>query len=371
MVRALLALLPIPILPLAACGGAEGGAGDGGSSVAAEDPPATAPESAEESGEPGESDGPRPHSDDPPGWIPIDTFRGDPVVVERDHFPDGGLRRITTYHADRVGDPQGRHGPEWSFFDNGYKKGEILYVDGVPEGPFMHAWMNGQIRYRGTFEDGERHGLYRQWFENGDLQMEFHYEEGRPSGTWREWYAGNAPRYVEQYEDGRLHGERRTWDKPKPDEEGDIPSEGFLTREENYVEGSLHGPWQDYDPFDGSPRMSGTYEHGERVGTWRITYRDGTLVDEVEYVDGQKHGLQRKFTVEGAPLEEITWDHGEKTGPARTFYPDGDLQSEGEYRQGLRQGTWIYYTPEGEVDPTWTGVYEDDQKIGELPEDER
>ena len=323
-----------------------------------------APSEPEEAAAPDEREG---HPDDPDGWVPIDAYEGEPIVVHRQYHPEGELRSIGCYLPDQVGNPDGRHGPEWDYFKNGYKKEARFFRRGVAQGPFVRAWQSGQLRYQGEFVDGQRHGTYMQWWENGDLQMHFTYDHGVPTGRWREWYVDNFPRFEETYVDGKLHGERRTWDKPREEEDG-TKVDGVLTLVENYRAGKRHGPWQDYDPTEGTPRVRGQYEDGVAVGDWEVRWRDGVVLDQYSYLEGQLHGPQRTFTPEGTPLELVTWDRGVKTGPASTFYGDGRVQAEGAYLEGLRHGPWRYYTPSGELNPAWSGVYDKDDKVGDLPD---
>ncbi len=306
---------------------------------------------------------------DPPDWTPVREIEGEPVVTLREYFPGGKLRRIACFEEGHLGEPDHRHGPEWTFFQNGFKKETLEYRHGVPEGPFSRAWQNGQMRYQGTFVNGKRHGTYRQWWPTGDLQMEFEYDHGKPVGTWREYYVGEQPKLVEHYVDGLLEGERRTWDKPREDENGNH-LDGLLTTVEHYVGGKLDGPWQDYDITTGTPRLSGNYSDGLREGRWILQWRNGQVIEESHYLHGELHGLHRKYTSEGILIEEDTWEHGEKTGIARQFYADGTVQVEGSYRNGLREGPWRYYTKAGELNRNWSGIFEDDIRVGELPDGE-
>ena len=128
-------------------------------------------------------EGPAPHPDDPDGWVPIDSYEGTAIVVVRESHVVGGLRSIGCYLPGQAGNPEGRHGPEWTYFKNGYKKEALFFRRGVPQGTFVRAWQSGQLRFQGEFVDGVRHGTYLQWWETGDLQMQFTYDHGVPTGT--------------------------------------------------------------------------------------------------------------------------------------------------------------------------------------------
>lgn len=365
-------------LPLVACGtGSDLAEGEGGSGepavaaagAAAADGPEGGP------GEPAQPAAPEPgaaggaHPDDPEGWAALEEYAGEAVVTVREVWPSGELRRIATHLAGRGQDPDGRHGPEWTFFKNGFKKETLTFERGVAQGPFTRAWQNGQLRFQGTFVDGERHGEFLQWFQTGDLQMHFQYDQGVPTGVWREWYVELAPKSEESYVDGKLHGERQLWDKPMTDPDTGEVADGILTRVEQYEEGELHGSWQDYHPRSGAPRTSGSHVRGLKVGRWETLMADGTVVDESDYDDeGRRTGLQKLYAPDGTLIQELTWVEGAQSGPARQFFPDGSPHSEGEYLEGLRTGAWRFYTSGGELSG-FSGVYANDERVGDLPDD--
>jgi len=306
---------------------------------------------------------------DPDGWTSTDEYAGEAVVTVRETWPTGELRRIAMHLPGREQDPDGRHGPEWTFFKTGFKKETLTFERGIAQGPFTRAWRNGQLRFQGVFVDGERDGEFLQWFQTGDLQMHFHYDRGAPTGVWREWYVELAPKSEEKYQAGQLHGERRLWDKPMNDPETGEAADGVLTRIEHYEDGELHGPWQDHHPRSGAPRTQGSYVRGLQVGRWETRMADGTLVDESSYDDaGRRTGLQKLYAAGGTLIQELTWAEGVQSGPSRQFFPDGAVQAEGEFLDGLRQGVWRFYTPGGELNG-FSGVYENDERVGDLPDD--
>ncbi|MDA1266115.1 MAG: hypothetical protein O2816_13625 [Planctomycetota bacterium] len=308
------------------------------------------------------------HPDDPMDWAPLTEFEGAPVETVRETFPDGELRRIATHHVGRALDPDGRHGPEWTYFKNDIVKERLIFVDGVPQGPFVRAWPNGQLRFQGTYKDGQRHAAFQQWFQTGDLQMAFEYDCGNPVNTWREFYVAGHPKSEEQYLAGKLHGARTTWSKPMTDEEGNHIADGVVTMREHYQDGLRHGPWQDFDPAEGTQRTTGHYDRGSRTGHWTVHWKGEVLIEEADYVDNLLEGLKYEYTSTGQVILQETWEAGVKTGPSKAFYHDGTPQSEGNYQDGLRQGQWKYYTQTGELNG-WSGVYENDEKVGPLPED--
>jgi len=305
------------------------------------------------------------HPDDPQGWVPLERFEGQAVEVVREFHADGGLRRIVCYLAgQRI--PDALHGPEWLQFKNGSPRARKMWVNGVNEGPFVAWFPSGFRKWEGGYSEGERDGIYRQFFPNSDLQQEFHYRKGEPHGTWREWNIGGHRAKEEHFVDGLREGVRREWGKGFNSQENpELAEEGNLVLEEHYVAGQRHGTWQDFWPTTGNLRTEGEYALGQRVGVWRRLHESGAQEAEATYVDDAMTGVQVIWDEAGNKVSEIEHLAGEPHGASLTWFDDGQLQAEGRLDQGLRVGPWSYWKADGSVDETWTGDYEDDQKVGD------
>jgi antitoxin component YwqK of YwqJK toxin-antitoxin module len=86
----------------------------------------------------------------------------------------------------------------------------------------------------------------------------------------------------------------------------------------------LHGTYKKYS-MQGKIRMEGEYNHGVKVGTWKMYNEHGDLVRQEEYNDeGEPHGK---------------WE---------TWYGHGRLKSEINYKNGMKEGKVVYYSHRGE-----------------------
>jgi hypothetical protein len=111
---------------------------------------------------------------------------------------------------------------------------------------------------------------------------------------------------------------------------------------------------------------------GEKEGTERRTMEDGTLISEINWVEGKKEGPNRKWIkkhvaeyryivkegfwsggkktglwkkwshVNGTIRSKTEWFEGEKNGIEET-YIDGVMCSKGNLKNGKRDGPWIYF----------------------------
>lgn len=305
-----------------------------------------------------ESDGlplPAPEELEPPDvpgtWEPIETFEGVPVrtiVVE----PEGVLEQRYTVREDSDEVPVS-HGPDWTYFPNGVPRVQQVWVDGVLSGPYR-AWQeSGLLRMKGRYEDGKREGVWLR-YKAGQLLERFEYAAGQPHGAFHAWHRTGVPREETYWEHGVQVGRERHWN-------------GGARRilDGNWLDGQRHGPWWEGFSADGTPKLRGTYDHGQRTGTWERWERAGPRILEEHYRADVLHGLQRKWRSDGSPESEIEFADGVQNGSVVGWYPGGQKQMEGTMVEGRREGRWSYWHPDGSPNPEWSGVYRDDQKVSD------
>jgi antitoxin component YwqK of YwqJK toxin-antitoxin module len=61
------------------------------------------------------------------------------------------------------------------------------------------------------------------------------------------------------------------------------------------------------------------------------------------------HGLVRTFRDDGSLLEEITYEQGVRHGPYWDCWSSGRLSCEGRYVHGVQEGEWRFYGPDGSL----------------------
>lgn len=116
-----------------------------------------------------------------------------------------------------------------------------------------------------------------------------------------------------------------------------------------------------------------TDELGRKQGTWKFYNVDGSLGQDIEYLDGVKHGTIKRYYPGQKIMTETEYQYGIKEGSYKTYYyggqlrtegefegskrishwtnwySNGTMQSEGEYVKGLKDGPWKYYNRKGDI----------------------
>jgi|GEM_PF-2423703 len=135
------------------------------------------------------------------------------------------------------------------------------WVQGKRDGRFYEIASNG-LRSEGQYVDGQRDGVFR--VTAGDQLIEStHYDHGIRDGE-NVLYADN----------------------------------GAVLDKGRYVDGVKHGAW--IESGRGTRRWQGTYDNGERVGSWQAVNQWGYPVETGDYdTDGQRSGLWTMFDDDG------------------------------------------------------------------------
>ena len=155
------------------------------------------------------------------------------------------------------------------------------YADDLKQGPWVfHAW-NGRKTAELSYHLGRLDGLCRWWDANGQLVAEEEYEKGVYHGMLRRWFPDGSPRQETRFEHGRAVGEYTRHMRDRDTLRHGSVIKGF------YANGKCTGIWTSLTG-DGRLMSEGRFEDNIRVGTWRYWDRDGRLVKEVDYENGEE-----------------------------------------------------------------------------------
>lgn len=244
-----------------------------------------------------------------------------------------------------------RHGNFFTLFPDQTIEIEGSYKDGKLDGAWHRRYPGGALAETGTYVAGLRDGVWRQLGPSGNVLGEYKLVHG--TGTQKRWLA-DGPLYSEiALKNGVPHGPSRIFDRNgtlvvaanlymgQLHGRQLVGGKNTLRIEETFVRGVRRGPrqiWQfwtlvieeAYDTkgrLDGAftlwrdrrvPRVRGTYEHGNRIGTWIWTDRGNKKEREGDYRAGKRHGLWSEWV-------------------------DGSLSFQGTYADGKPDGDFVYY----------------------------
>lgn len=85
--------------------------------------------------------------------------------------------------------------------------------DGLPHGPYISLYPNGQVQEEGSYTHGQYSGIRRTWHENGKLEMEWQYKNNKISGRSLAWHANGQLSSETRWACGQEVGLTRWWDE--------------------------------------------------------------------------------------------------------------------------------------------------------------
>lgn len=187
-------------------------------------------------------------------------------------------------------DEQGRKQGLWRGYDvNGNLKYKGTFEDGIPVGEFTYYYPDGKIRAKAMHKGDDKTVYIRYFFEGGKLMAEGKYIEQKKDSTWNYYSSAN----------------------------------GKISSKEHYNKGVPVGTWVTYYPETGNIAEEVPYKKGVKHGTWKQYFTDGTLKSEAEYVDGELEGL---MTI---------------------YHLNGNVEVSGSFKNSLKHGIWIYFDEDG------------------------
>jgi len=244
-------------------------------------------------------------------------------------------------------------------YDNPHNPGRAtmvskeLYVNGKKEGFSYYYYPTGEIRQMVFYRDGKKQGLTREFSKDSVLITVLEYNDN---------YLVNRERVNRVDPQGRKQGTHR-----------DYFESGNIRKEENYLDGQLHGYYREFNP-QGELVMAMRYERGKIVEEIDEDLRElldmkntfdeqGRIVFSGAYKEGVPVGIHRFYDTTGTVVnaylynelgqkvsEGIIDEEGKRLGQWIDFYPTGEVRARGTYTNNQRTGTWTFYYPSGQVE---------------------
>ncbi len=97
-------------------------------------------------------------------------------------------------------------------------------------------------------------------------------------------------------------------------------------------------------------------------GKYSYYYQNGSLSQEVTYVDGKEEGEEIRWYSNGKKKSQVTYRQGKKVGPWIAWGPNGTKAEEGIYVDGKRDGAWTSWYNNGQI--TEQGQFRQGKKVG-------
>lgn len=183
------------------------------------------------------------------------------------YYPDGALKAIG-YYVDDFKNEQWKY-----YFQDSTIEQVGYYIYDAPDGTWNWYFEDGELRKKQQFVDGLASGPVIEYNDSNEVIVEGQYIDGLKTGIWK-YSNHNVVEYGEYVQDERQGIWRSEWIENEQLHE--------LTEWDNGVQ---IGRYIKYFP-NGNIRIRGTYNSGEKHGTWEYFAENGARIVTVEYDNG-------------------------------------------------------------------------------------
>ncbi|MBK8806123.1 MAG: toxin-antitoxin system YwqK family antitoxin [Bacteroidales bacterium] len=157
------------------------------------------------------------------------------------------------------------------------RRDKIAYLKGS-ESPFTGKafgyWDNGNKKKEINFVNGIREGVYRTWFKNGNKESIKFYKNNLLEGAIISWYENG------QYE-----------------------------RKVEFRQDKKHGNFQAFYE-NGQVKSEGQYVNNKKIGIHIGYYENGQKESNGNFIDGVENGIHTEWYINGVKFKELTYDNG-------------------------------------------------------------
>lgn len=125
--------------------------------------------------------------------------------------------------------------------------------------------------------------------------------------------------------------------------------DGSIHEEANYVDGQLAGTRKLYKE-NGDLEIEEFYENGVLSGEYKVFHPNGEVNLLSNYVNGTLQGILKEFWSDGQIKAEVTFVDNEENGPFKEYYPNGKVEWDGNYLNGDNEfGLLKNYSEDGKL----------------------
>lgn len=237
-----------------------------------------------------------------------------------------------------------KHGELDSVYKNYYYGGQLesegKYSNGNRTGLWKRYYPSGKLNDEQSYKNGLIQGVYKNYNEDGTLDKVIGYKDGELDGECILYGENNQVAVILNYKEGKLKS--YTYE----DKAGNkVPAillkggagkvEGFYKNGNksaviNFADHELQGE-RKFFYASGKPYIEGTRELSLDNGVKKVYHPNGNLWKEENYLDGNLHGSLKWYYPNGKPEKEEQYYDGERNGACRYYDEQGKLKQVRNY----------------------------------------
>jgi uncharacterized protein len=241
------------------------------------------------------------------------------------------------------------------FYDDGSLKGEgkALYkiVMNKPVRIKQGKWTlyvkakKGVKMSDGEYDNDKQTGKWTFFFEDGKIKEEGTYLDGLNTGEWKIYYPTGELFWkgtftIIQKKDetsgemkkvSTLNGIKTTFYK-----------DGKVLKEEAFKNGEKDGRNQEYYS-NGKPKEILMFKANKKSGALNEWWENGKRKTEGFFTEDKKSGFWRMYYTNGQAMMEGAFEADKPNGQWKVYSRESQMMKEGKYKAGKEDGLWSYY----------------------------
>lgn len=282
-----------------------------------------------------------------------DVLQGDYII----YHPNGKEASVFKVVDGKI------NGKRVNYYPDGKLQSEFNYLEGDLDGAYTEYFSNGQVSEKGVFKEGKKVGLTESFWSNGQLSYKAELDEsGKENGT-STWYDIDGKKYHEfDFTKGELK-KIRFYDKQGKEQ---LVSEkkgkkiknsvyypnGIVRREVMIIDGEYDGPYNYYDYYGNLINVE-LYKEGVLVDSMTRYYSNGQIKTIRHIKEGVEEGLYLEYNIYGDLIEEGLFENDELNKQWIGYRFDGSRNFESYYLDGERHGFQKSFAVDGKLE-SWT-----------------
>lgn len=269
------------------------------------------------------------------------------------YHSNGKASHSATFVADKIS------GVKKVYYADGNLKEESEFLDGELNGKYTAYYSNGNIKDTRLYKEGKQIGKSISYFSNGVIQSEAILDETGKENGITIWYDIDGKKYHEfEYVKGDLKtitffnkkGEAEVLATKKGKKIDYISkfSNGETSKKVSIVDGMYEGPCEYYDYY-GNLNHVELYKKNVLVDSIVDYFANGKIKSITPIKDGYASGLYLEYNVFGDLIREGLYYDGDYNKEWFGYYFDGAKEYESYFINGNRHGYQLNYSVDGKI----------------------
>ena len=277
-----------------------------------------------------------------------------PIDSVGTYYSDGSLSAmIPAVDGDK-------HGEFKTYYRDGKLQATEKYKEGELDGEYINYYPNGNIESKGTYDEGKVVKKHINYYPDGTLSQESDYDEsGKKNGVYKEFDRDGLVFFECEYTKGEITSYKHY------DKSGKVINEakrkllkfpyvgyyadGTLKTEGDYQGSLQNGTWKYYDRYG---RLTSDQDYKEDLVDGKVTayHLNGKVESITNYKKDILTGYYVSYYMNGQ-MESQGWynDEGEEQGQWDSYYKNGTLEYSNYLLNGEKHGWQYTYAVDGTI----------------------